>query len=115
MIYLASPYFHPVKFIRELRHKEALKLTARLINEGLFVYSPIVHCHEMSKKYSLPGSFEFWKSYNFDMLEKADNFFIFTHDGWDKSVGVKGETERACELRIPCFFIDRFAKVTPCG
>lgn len=95
MIYLASPYSHPDSLTMRTRFLLAEQVTAQLLRERMFVYSPIVHCHELAQKFSLPTSFEFWKAYNFDMLRRADDFFILRIPGWEESKGVTAELEFA--------------------
>lgn len=114
MIYLASPYSHDSEFIRELRHRTAMKVTADLLREGLIIYSPIVHCHELSKRHDLPGEFTFWRDYCLGMLICANNLFVLTITGWNESVGVKLEMEFARENKIPIHLINEKLQVTPC-
>lgn len=100
MIYLASPYSHPDPLIMKTRFLLAEQVTAKLLGEGLFVYSPIVHCHELGLKYSLPTDFAFWKKYNFDMIRRCSVLFVLSIDGWELSKGVRAEWEFAkmCNL-----------------
>ena len=99
--YLASPYSHPNPAIRHNRWRYALHATAKLIVNGEFIYSPIVHCHEMAMAHSMPKNFEFWKAYNFAMLEKADRLIILRIDGWEASKGIAAERAFAEENGIP--------------
>lgn len=91
MIYLASPYSDPDPLIMKTRFLLAEQTTAHLINRGLWAYSPIVHCHEMAAKYSFPTDFAFWKTYNFDMLRRADSFMLLTLPSWRASKGCNAE------------------------
>lgn len=108
MIYLASAYSHPDSLIMKTRFFLAEEITAKLLQRGLVVYSPIVHCHELAAKYELPTTFEFWRRYNFGMLRLASRMYVFAPDqAWKKSVGVQGEIGFACEAGIPIQIIDR--------
>jgi len=78
---------------------------ARLLQSGQFVYSPIVHCHELAQKFALPTDFAFWKLYNFDMLRRADAFVVLRISGWDESTGVRAEYETAKALGMTCGFV----------
>lgn len=99
--YLASPYTHANPAIMHTRWRCALHATAALICKGEFIYSPIVHCHELAQAHKLPRDFKFWKKYNFTMLEKADMLLILRIDGWEQSKGIAAEKEFAEELGIP--------------
>lgn len=105
MIYLASPYSHPDPLIMRTRFLLAEQCCARLLQSRHFVYSPIVHCHELSQRYSLPTNFEFWRDYNFDMLRRADEFRVLRISGWDQSVGVRAEIEMARLLKLDRGFL----------
>lgn len=107
MIYLASPYSHSDPLVRKTRYLLAMQCCAALINGGReFVWSPIVHCHEMAEAYSLPTDAEFWKEYNFDFMRRADKMYILRIPGWDESKGIKMEIE-FCELiGIPHTFVN---------
>lgn len=91
MIYLASPYTHKDPFVREARYLAAAKVVAQYLKDGKFVYSPIVHCHELAKIVALGMDFEFWKTYNYHMLELASELHVLGIDGWADSDGVSGE------------------------
>lgn len=104
-IYLASPYTDPDPLIRELRYYQALRATADLLKVKQYVYSPIVHCHEVAKKHKLPTHFDFWQNYNFAMLRAASSFAILQADGWKESVGVLAESNEAIRLNLVRFYI----------
>lgn len=106
MIYLASPYTHSDSLIMKTRFLLAEQVTARLIQQGRFVYSPIVHCHAMSERYALPTTFDFWKAYNFDMIRHASELYVLSIDGWEESKGVRGELEFARQFTLPIFYVD---------
>ncbi|MCP5014648.1 MAG: DUF1937 family protein, partial [Ketobacter sp.] len=48
MIYLAQPYTDPNPDVREHRFNLGERYTAELLQNGQWVYSPIVHCHELA-------------------------------------------------------------------
>lgn len=95
MIYLASPYSHPDPLIRKTRFLLAQERCAELLKLNVWVYSPIVHCHEMAEVFDLPTDFEYWRAYNFDMLRRADGMEVMQIDGWKESAGVKAEFQFA--------------------
>ncbi len=106
-IYLASPYSNHHATIREERYERVCAVAAHLMADKYeVVYSPIVHCHEIAQKHSLPKDFPFWRKINFGMLAKASKIFVLTLDGWEESVGVRAELDLAFSLSIPRFLID---------
>jgi hypothetical protein len=60
-LYLASPYSHVDPARRHGRYRAACAATCWLLNIRCWVYSPIVHCHELARLHDLPGDFEFWR------------------------------------------------------
>ena len=104
--YLASPYTHQDPAIMDMRNKLAMAAAARLLKDGVHVYSPIVHCHELASRHDLPRDVGFWWSYNRAMLRHASNMVVLRIDGWDKSRGVAQEIAFAEHGGIPVSFID---------
>ena len=101
MIYLASPYTHPDPFVMEWRYLLAMRRMTELLRQGLYVYGPIVHNHELRKLGGLPPTWEFWQGYDFDMLNRCDRVEVLMLPGWQQSVGVTAEIRHAADLRIP--------------
>ena len=97
-VYLASPYSHPDESIIEARFVAAEAATARLLRKGIWVYSPIVHCHELTRKFDFPTDFAFWREYDFAMIRGATKLYILTLEGWGESVGVTAEIAYAKSL-----------------
>jgi len=113
MVYLASPYSSPDPLIVRTRYLLAMQATAILINRGVFVYSPIVHCHELAARHSMPTDFGFWRDYNLDMIRRCDALYVLALPGWDKSIGVDGEITFARSFSLPVHFIDEEANLLP--
>lgn len=91
MIYVASPYSHPSPAIREYRYREVEKYTADLLRARSWCYSPIVHCHNLSQRFALPFTVDYWSEYNFHMLERSDALHVLKLPGWEDSRGVQAE------------------------
>lgn len=94
-IYLASPYSHPDPDIRLTRYRQTMSVVAEKLNQRVWLYSPIVHCHELSLYHKLPYDFNFWRGYNEAMIESAAAVAVLKLSGWEDSVGVKGEVRFA--------------------
>ena len=97
MIYVGSPYTHKDPAIMDQRYNQVLAYTAKLIRNKRWCFSPIVHCHPMAQEHELPGDFNFWKEYNFYMLDRATTLHILTLPGWERSVGLQAEYDHAKE------------------
>ena len=105
--YLASPYSHPDKEIREQRYVQTLEVTAKLmlLKSPYTIFSPIVHCHVMAEHCALPTNHTFWWKHNMAMLKKAKGLLVLTLPGWQESVGLKAELEFTESLGKPVRFI----------
>ena len=97
-IYLATPYSRPDKNIELKRFEMVNKKAAGLMAAGYIVFSPISHSHPIAKSADIKTDWEFWKKQDFQCIEWADELWVLEVDGWDKSVGVLAEIERAKEL-----------------
>lgn len=93
MIYLASPYTHVDKSVQESRYQLTMDALAVFLAQGEFVYSPIVHCHEMAKKHAMPTDYKFWWDYNVDFIDNSNGLYVLCIDGWLESKGLKKEVE----------------------
>jgi len=106
LVYLAVPYSHSDAAIRQMRFHVVNKVAADLINKGLHIFSPISHSHPLSIDGDLPKGFDFWMEFDRSFLECCNKLIVLKLDGWDKSLGVKGEIEIATELGIPIEYMD---------
>jgi hypothetical protein len=77
-----------------------MSATAWLLRQGIWTFSPIVHCHELAKRHSFPRDFLFWQNYNFAMLGASRGLFVLKLPGWQQSKGVAGEIAKAKELNL---------------
>lgn len=104
-IYLASPYYHEYREIRESRFIAVCKKAGELMNQGYFVYSPIAHSHPIAVQCELPKDWEYWKQYDLEYIKWVDEVWIYKLPGWDISTGIKAEIEIAQELNKPIVYI----------
>lgn len=88
--YLAGPYSgtHEQENARFIIHEQ---VTAYLLNRNVHVYSPIVHCYGMTRKYGLPRDARFWKEYNQTMIIPSAGLIVLKIPGWEESEGTQGE------------------------
>ena len=104
-LYLASPYSSSDADEMQRRFEAAEAATANLLRRDFAVYSPIVHCHALARRYDLPTDFKFWETYNFRMLSTARILGILRLPGWETSNGVAGELNYARVHHIPVFYL----------
>lgn len=103
--YLASPYTHEDSAVRQKRYEYARHATAQLLLERRWIYSPIVHCHDLALTHELPYEFEFWWAYNRAMLSAAKGLIILRIDGYDTSKGIAQEKAYAEANHIPWSYL----------
>lgn len=106
IIYLASPYSHPLPEVREARFRTVCRVAARLMSEGAIVFSPIAHSHPIAMAGQLPTDWTFWDRYDRAMLEASAELWVLRLDGWKDSTGVVAEIDIATHLGKPIWYID---------
>lgn len=107
MIYVASPYSHikgidtnaSPELTREQRYVLTMQAMAIWSKQGEFVYSPIVHCHEVAKLFGLPTNFEFWDTYNKDFIRASTEVWVLCLPNWQESRGVTAEVQFSASIQ----------------
>lgn len=102
-IYLGSQYTSDSLEVMESRARSAAHATAVLLRAGIYVYSPITHCHSIAVQYDLPRDFTFWRDYNFAMLSKAMAMVVLRLPGSDYSKGLISEKKFCQHHKIPIY------------
>lgn len=105
LYYLASPYSHPDANVQELRFQQVCEVAARLLEKGIYVFSPIAHTHPIAA-YGLPKDFKFWKQYDELIFSRCDALIVLMLDGWVDSVGVKAEIEMATKQGKEIYYMN---------
>lgn len=95
MIYIASPYTNKEADIMHARFLIVEAVTAFWMKQGLPVFSPIVHCHEIAKKFELPTNFDYWQKMNFAWIDAAEIMSVLQFPNWHLSKGCCGEIKYA--------------------
>jgi hypothetical protein len=106
LIYLACPYMHKDEAVKVARVEKATEISAKMMAEGKYVFSPITHCHPMAMKASLPGDWAFWEGYDRRMIACCNKIVVLKLDGWEQSTGVQAEIKIGEEMGIPVEYID---------
>lgn len=116
MIYLASLYSNGAEsnssehtYVREQRYRYTMKILCKLMYQEEFVFSPIVYCHEMSKKYDLPKDYTFWQENDRHFISKCDKVLVLKmydeYGNWEKSKGIQDEIQYAKSLGVPVEYL----------
>jgi hypothetical protein len=106
LVYLAVPYSHPSASIRQERFERVNEVAARMMQDGIAVFSPISHSHPIEMHMNgVKLCWEFWQNQDLPILKACDELWVLTIDGWLESVGVTGEIEHAEALGIPIRYI----------
>jgi len=99
-IYLASPYWNEDPAIRQKNATAVAKVASVLLLNKFPVYCPIaMGCYIQNSlpedKQKLLDNPEVWSANEDYMIKHCDFVLLVTLDGWEKSNGVRRETEIA--------------------
>lgn len=100
--YLASPLSHTAEEVRAARYRMACRVVARLMRQGLVVFSPIAHSYPIAKE--LGDSYhgiESWLELDIDMIRASKGVLFLKAPGWEESKGMAFELELARSLYLP--------------
>ena len=106
LVYLATPYSDPDPAIREKRFQIVNKVAAKLMREGMFIFSPISHTHPIALAGELPTGFEYWEEYDICILSACKALYVLRQPGWEYSRGVHAEVCFAIANKIPVTYIN---------
>jgi hypothetical protein len=106
-VYLACPYSHPDPKVMDHRKREADMCAAKLMAKGHVVFSPLSHSRSIADHLpdELRCNWEFWQGQDLPLIDWADEVHVLTMPGWNVSVGVTVEIERARAAGKPVRFI----------
>jgi RNA polymerase sigma factor (sigma-70 family) len=106
LIYLAGPYTHDDKEVMEYRFILLTRIASNLIQKGFNPISPITHSHMMNEYGELPTTWDFWKKIDIQILNRCDEIWVVTEEGWKESVGVTAEIAHAVKVGKPIRYVD---------
>jgi hypothetical protein len=93
IIYLGSPYTHPIKSIMQVRYNLTLEAQAYILRLGLACINPIGLHHPVAERFDLPRGWEFWEKVDCALLDACDELWVLKLDGWELSKGVRAEID----------------------
>lgn len=103
-VYVASPYSSSSFETMQARFEAVEQFAATFLIKGVSAYSPIVHCHELAKKYDLPATFGFWQQHDHNMILRSSAIYVLCISGWKESVGIQSELNFADENNLPILY-----------
>lgn len=106
LVYLATPYSHQSDEIRKQRFEKVNKAAAKLMENGLHIYSPISHTHPIAEAGNLPKGWDFWEEYDRKLLAVCGKLIVYKQDGWQESIGVQNEIKIAQELKLEIEYLE---------
>jgi len=86
------------------RYLQASRAAAKLLDDGVAVFSPIAYNHPM-KDWGLPTDWKFWERIDKAFIDSFGYLLILTLDGWKQSDGVSDEIKHANEHGYPVLYI----------
>lgn len=103
-VYLASPYSHPFKSVREARVAAVQQKAVQLMEEGYNVFCPIAHTYPLEGLVKV-DKHDFWMKQDIAILQYAQKLFVLCLPGWLSSSGVTEEIKYARDHGIPVAYL----------
>lgn len=104
--YLASPYTDADKSVMLRRFQAAEDCLAYFLKQRIWMYSPIVHCHQLALNHELPPDHLFWDAYDKAMILSSTGVYVLLMEGTSQSKGVQKERDFARENHIQVSVVD---------
>ena len=95
MIYLASPYTHPLASVRTKRFHAARDYAMHCMRQGEVIISPIAYGHQFATNYGARIDHMFWWKLSVKLMARSEEVRVLQIPGWDKSFGVAAEIKHA--------------------
>ena len=111
IMYIAAPYAHPERSVREHRFRTACRAAARLMQAGVVVFSPLSHSVPIVEFLDMENlncmtPNQFWMSCDLPLLDLCSELLILGLQGWEQSEGVREEMFFALKKNKPITLIE---------
>jgi hypothetical protein len=110
IIYLAGPYSHPDPAVRLARYEAITKVAAKLVSEGLVVFSPLTMTHPidllLAKTGETLGS-KYWIEFDESFMEVCSEIRVVKLEGWRESSGIRREIEFFKSNGLPVIYLEK--------
>ena len=104
LTYLATPYTHSNAWVMQERLRLSFAVESGMVAAGARVYNPLryssAYDYEVDPQAPRPSE-DYWREFGLQLLGACDLLFVLQLPGWEDSVGVRLELERAESLDIP--------------
>jgi hypothetical protein len=102
LIYLASPYTSQFPDITERRVRQVQDATAKFIEQGYLIFSPIINSHPITDLVSFSAvntedGMSPWMDYDRAMIDRSDELWVLCLDGWQDSLVIEAEVAHALQ------------------
>lgn len=106
LTYLASPYSRfPGGHVKAF--EETARLAAKLLREGMRIFSPITHCHPIALYGDIdPLDHDIWLPFDEAMMDACEYLLVARMPGWQDSKGIAHEIELFQRFGKPIFHLD---------
>lgn len=105
-IYLAGPYSHKDSVVRSMRYVTLTRAAGLIACQGLVVFSPITHSHQMAVYCDMSTDWAFWKLQDERFIACCEEVWCLMMPGFMDSVGLAAEKTFAQEQDIPWIFVE---------
>lgn len=111
LVYLATPY-SKYKDGHAAAYAIACRVSARVMNEGVAVYSPIAHgygiaLHGREDDIQIGSDAASWERINLAVLNGCSALVVPEIDGWRESQGIQDEAWIAAVSDMPVYVMDK--------
>ena len=102
LVYLACPYTHKERYVRVARWIAVNHVAAKMMESGLYVFSPISHTHPIAEASDgkLPVGWDYWEKFDRQYLSVVKKIVVLCIDGWKESTGVQAEIKIGEEMGV---------------
>lgn len=106
LVYVGSVYSKYPNGI-EAAFEDAARYTAKLMQAGIKVYSPIAHTHPLAVHGKIdPMDHNIWLPFDKAIMDKSDAMIVLRMDGWTQSFGIAFEIETFERAGKPVFHVE---------
>lgn len=104
--YLASPYSLYYSGL-DAAFCEACQIAAWFMQQGVVVFTPIVHSHSIAMYGSLnPRDHDIWNRANLPLMSASKGCIVAMMPGWRESVGIRWEVDEFESQDKPVFYAE---------
>lgn len=107
-IFVAGPFNHPDKKVKDYRTRTIAQYCVKIFNEGNFPVSALLSGLAIVNYSCLPvpTDTETWRNFSIKYVEGCDELHILKLEGWEESSGLKTEIATAERLGILIKYFD---------